>query len=126
MIADLASIHLPGWQFTATGIYGQASWFWAFPNTLKMAQLVLYKPWLHDRLSIKFGYQDNDCGVCGHVGGRQHVFRLAGRLCGAAVRGGAVVHAVELADIDREGTAGGRLLCEGRLAALDEPGWRDY
>ena len=70
LIADLASIHLPGWQFTATGIYGRASWFWAFANTLKMAQLVLYKPMLYDRLSIKFGYQDNDSEFVGtSVGG---------------------------------------------------------
>jgi len=70
IIADLASVHLPGWQFDATAIYGKASWFWSFANTLKMAQLVLYKPWLHDRLSIKFGYQDNDAEFVGtSVGG---------------------------------------------------------
>ena len=70
LIADLASIHLPGWQFTATGIYGHASWFWSFANTLKMAQLVLYKPFLYDRFSIKFGYQDNDSEFVGtSVGG---------------------------------------------------------
>lgn len=70
IIADLTALHLPGVQFNMTAIYGHASWFWAFANTLKMAQLVVYKPWFHDRLSVKAGYQDNDAEFVGSsVGG---------------------------------------------------------
>jgi porin len=70
LIADLAEFHLPGFQLTLTSYGGRANWVWASPNTLKMAQVILYKPWLHNRLSFKAGYQDNDGEFIGmNVGG---------------------------------------------------------
>jgi len=70
IIADLADFHLPGFQLTLTAFSGRANWIWASPNIVKMAQVVVYKPYLKSRLSFKAGYQDNDGEFIGmNVGG---------------------------------------------------------
>ena len=70
IIADLAGIHLPGFQLTLTAYSGKANWIWASPNIVKMAQVIVYKPYLQSRLSFKAGYQDNDGEFIGlNVGG---------------------------------------------------------
>jgi porin len=70
LVADLAGLHLPGYQLTLTAIGGRANWVWASPNIIKMAQVAIYKPWFHSRLSVKAGYQDNDGEFLGmNVGG---------------------------------------------------------
>lgn len=69
-VADLASLHLPGYQLSLTAIGGRASWVWASPNTIKMDQVALYKPFLHSRLSFRAGIQDNGGEFIGmNVGG---------------------------------------------------------
>lgn len=70
IVADLASIHLPGYQITFTGFLARANWQRAFPNAFKMAQIMAYKPFFHRRLEFKGGYQDNDSEFIGmQVGG---------------------------------------------------------
>lgn len=70
LTADLRSIHLPGFQFNGVAVVSRTSWY---PDTLeasKMMQAVLYKPFLHSRIELKAGYQNNDDQFVGmQVGG---------------------------------------------------------
>jgi porin len=70
LIADLKSLHLPGYQLTLTAAAGRANWVWAMPNTVKMLEVVLYKPYLKGRLAIRAGYEHDDGEFLGmQVGG---------------------------------------------------------
>lgn len=70
LTADLRSLHLAGYQFNGIAVVSRTSWY---PDTLeasKMMQAVLYKPFLHNRIEIKAGYQNNDDQFVGmQVGG---------------------------------------------------------
>lgn len=70
LTADLRSIHLAGFQFNGVAVVSRTSWY---PDTLeasKMMQAVLYKPFLHNRIEIKAGYQNSDDQFVGmQVGG---------------------------------------------------------
>ena len=70
LTADLHSIHLTGYQINAVAVISRTSWY---PDTLeasKMLQLVLYKPFLRNRIELKAGYQNSDDQFVGmQVGG---------------------------------------------------------
>jgi porin len=70
LTADLRSIHLAGFQLNTIAVVSRTSWY---PDTLeasKMMQAVLYKPFLHNRIEIKAGYQNSDDQFVGmQVGG---------------------------------------------------------
>jgi porin len=65
IVADLASIHLPGVQLTAGAFFLRSNWDRAYPSALKMGQLIVYKPFFHRRLELKAGYQNNDTELIG-------------------------------------------------------------
>jgi porin len=68
--ADLRSIHLSGYQLTLEAFEALTNWAPAFPQAMKMTQMVLYKPFIHKRLELKAGYQDNESEFIGmQVGG---------------------------------------------------------
>ncbi|MGA8042879.1 MAG: carbohydrate porin [Terracidiphilus sp.] len=70
LTADLRSIHLAGYQFNGVAVVSRTSWYPATLEASKMMQAVLYKPFLHNRIEIKAGYQNNDDQFVGmQVGG---------------------------------------------------------
>lgn len=69
-IGDLKSLHLTGYQLTASLVAGRANWVWAMPKTVKMLEVVLYKPYLKGRFSIRMGWEHNEGEFLGmQVGG---------------------------------------------------------
>jgi porin len=70
LIGDLKSLHLAGYQLTLTLVAGEANWVWAMPNTVKMLEVVLYKPYLKGRLALRAGYEQTGNEFLGmQVGG---------------------------------------------------------
>ena len=70
LAADLRSLHLAGYQISTIAVVSRTSWY---PGTLeasKMLQAVVYKSFLHKRIEIRAGYQNNDDQFVGmQVGG---------------------------------------------------------
>jgi len=70
LITDLHNIHLTGYQLSLTGFVARGNWYPSAPKALKMAVVMLYKPFFQQRFEVKGGYQDNDSEFIGmHVGG---------------------------------------------------------
>lgn len=70
MVADLKDLHLPGYQLTLTMVAGRANWVWAMPDTAKMLEVVLYKPFFNARLAFRAGYEHTEGEFIGmQVGG---------------------------------------------------------
>ncbi len=70
LAADLRSLHLAGYQISTIAVVSRTSWY---PGTLeasKMLQAVVYKSFLHKRVEVRAGYQNNDDQFAGmQVGG---------------------------------------------------------
>jgi porin len=68
--ADLRQLHLRRAQLNISGVWNWVSWDQAYPKTIQMSNLYLYKEFGEDRVEIKAGYNGNDLEFIGmQVGG---------------------------------------------------------
>jgi porin len=68
--SDLRQLHLRNAQLNISGVWNWVSWDAAYPKTIQMSNLYLYKAWGEDRVEVKAGYNGNDLEFIGmQVGG---------------------------------------------------------